>query len=107
MNSATLDRVISCQDALLAALDARDIGAIESASVALATALAEARNADSWRDSGTLRQKVDHASKQATAARIRVNCLSQWTRQRIDRLNGLRGLKSGDSYENHLKSAKI
>jgi hypothetical protein len=107
MNSAVLDLVISCQEALLDALDARDVCAIESVSAALAKALAEARNADSWSDSGTLRQKVDHASKQATAARIRVNCLSQWTRQRIDRLNELRGAKLCDSYEDYRKSAKI
>jgi hypothetical protein len=106
MNSAPLDRVISCQDALLSALDARDVGAIESASAALAKALAEARSEDSWRDCGTLRQKVDHASKQATAARIRVNCLSQWTRQKIDRLDKLRGAKLGASYEDYRKSAK-
>jgi hypothetical protein len=34
--------------------------------------------------------RLDHALRQAKAARIRVNILSDWTRQRIDQLSEIR-----------------
>ena len=86
--SATIEGVIACQSRLLAALDARAVEAIENETAALARLLAALKGAPSEPS------RIEHARKQTEAARIRVNVLSDWTRQRIDRLAELRGQPS-------------
>ena len=83
-----LEHVIECQQRLIAALDARDVTALETATTHLSDALRSLQAAGGVYavDPG----RVDHAMRQAKAARIRVNVLSDWTRQRIDRLAELR-----------------
>ncbi len=93
-----LDDVIACQDALLAALDARNVDAIELASKALADAVAKARVQESVIDQSIVRDQLDHGLKQNDAARARVNILADWNRQKIDRLAELRGTSSAKSY---------
>ena len=91
MSLVALDRLIACQAALIAALDGRDAGAIERATSALAVAVGVLQGHDVWRDEDAARTKIDHGLQQVTAAKIRVNALSHWTRQRIDQLAELRG----------------
>ena len=98
MNDDVLQRVIDCQQALLAALDARDAQAIEAASAQLAAAVAAAKGVAVWRPSRESRDQLEHALKQSDAARIRVNILTDWTRQRIERLAQLRGDQSAQTY---------
>ncbi len=86
--SATIEDIISCQSRLLTALDARNVVEIETETATLAHLIA------SLRDAPADAARVDHARKQSEAARIRVNILSDWTRQRIDRLAELRGQSS-------------
>lgn len=83
-----LDQVISRQDQLILALDERDADAIETATARLADALRALGAEGAVYD--TPPQRVDHALRQAQAARIRVNVLADWTRQRIDRLSEIR-----------------
>lgn len=95
-----MTRLISAQGALIDALDARDAGQIEDATRALEQMLGEMRARDSWQDTRETRESVGHALKQTTAARIRVNYLSDWTRQRIDSLSELRGNIPPQTYGN-------
>lgn len=88
MMAPDLEHVIDCQQKLIAALDARDVEALETATTHLSQALV------SLQANGAVYElhpaRLDHAMKQAKAARIRVNVLADWTRQRIDRLTELR-----------------
>lgn len=86
--SASIDHVIACQDRLLGAIDALDAPAIEAATVELAAALGALGSEGAFY--GLEPGRLDHAMRQAEAARIRVNVLSDWTRQRIDRLGEIR-----------------
>jgi hypothetical protein len=86
--ASTLEYVIRCQQRLIAALDARDAAALETATSELSDALTALRANGAVHD--VERDRVDYAMKQAQAARIRVNVLSEWTRQRIDRLAEVR-----------------
>ena len=86
--SGYLEHVIACQGQLIEALDARDAGAIEVATVELADALGALGGEGAFY--GVEAGRVDHAMRQAQAARIRLNVLSDWTRQRIDRLAEIR-----------------
>ena len=83
-----LEHVIDCQQRLIAALDARDVAALESATTELSRALVPLQTNGAVYE--VMPARLDHAVKQAKAARIRVNVLSDWTRQRIDRLAELR-----------------
>jgi hypothetical protein len=91
MSVALLDALIASQNDLLAALDQRDVGAIEEATVNLAIAVSAAKAADVWRDQFDSKSKIDYALKQTEAARARVNFLADWNRQKIEKLAVLRG----------------
>lgn len=97
MMAQSLEHVIECQQRLIEALDARDAERLERATEELSGALALLKAAGAVYDIDA--HRLEHATKQAQAARIRVNVLSDWTRQRIDRLAELRSRKSA-SYGN-------
>jgi hypothetical protein len=95
--SVQLEHVIACQDRLIGALDARDASGIEAATTHLADALCAL---EAEEDSlGIDTRRLEYAQRQANAARIRVNVLSGWTRQRIDRIAEIR-LGSVSTYSN-------
>ncbi len=71
-------------DALIAALDVGDVAAIEQATRIVAELLPMMRSAPPD-------AKLDHAARQAEAARIRVNFLADRNRQKLDRLRVHRG----------------
>lgn len=100
MTETVLQQIVNCQQAIVAALDRRDPAAIEESTAKLAEAVARARNHAAWRDDSVTRTSLEHGLKQTDAARMRVNYLSEWTRQRIDSLNELRGLTNKDIYTN-------
>lgn len=83
-----IESVIACQERLIAALDARDVNVLETVTVELDRALQElqARGAVHEKEGSQL----DYALRQSTAARIRVNVLADWTRQKIDRISDIR-----------------
>lgn len=93
----TLDRfeqLIERQTELIAALDARDADSILAASAALSEAV-DLLRADNKASNPAY---LDHGLKLADAARIRVNYLTVWNRQKIDRLAQLRGQATGTTY---------
>lgn len=92
MTSQAIDMLIERQAALIAALDIGDVSAIELATQEMASAVETVRAQDVWHEHSAL-DRVGYAMKQTHAARIRVNYLSGWTRQKIDQLADLRGQK--------------
>ncbi len=104
MTSASVEAVITAQQALIAALDGRDAAAIESATRTLAETIVTLRAQDGWRESKPVRDRLSHALKQNDAARIRINYLADWTRQRIDSIAELRGGGLQQTYANPYKT---
>jgi hypothetical protein len=100
MSVNALDDVIQCQRELLAALDARDVARLEAACSNLAAAVQSAKSVDVWEDQAETRAKLDYGLKQSAAARTRVNILTEWTSQKIDRLAELRGITTPSVYTN-------
>jgi hypothetical protein len=88
------EQLIERQTELIAALDAGDADTILSASMALADTLQIVR-AD---NNGCNPKHLEQGLKLADAARIRVNYLTAWNRQKIDRLGQLRGQAVGGLY---------
>ena len=87
-----LETLISCQTSLIEALDGGDASAIESATIDLSQAVDALRRAGN--DGRGDVQRFDYAMRQSHAARIRINCLSEWNCQKIDRLEQLRGIRN-------------
>jgi len=96
MTEIDIEAVIAAQTALIAALDAGDIGAIEETTGALSRLLLVVRARDTV--AGTSPDRVGHALKQTEAARARVNYLADRTRQRLDRLAERRGVRCPETY---------
>jgi len=90
MTASAIELLIKAQSDLIAALDSGNVAAIENSTQAMAAAVEKVRAQDAWRDTADL-PKLDYAMKQSQAARMRINYLSDWTRQKIDRLFEIRG----------------
>ena len=93
MSSPALEVLIERQAALIAALDKGEVSAIELATQEMGHALQAVSNQNAWNHRSDVEQ-ISYALKQTHAARIRINYLSEWTRQKIDQLADLRGLKT-------------
>lgn len=98
MGDDQIEAVIVGQAALIAALDADDVGAIEAATRDLAAAVDRIRRSGAVRAQSDTRSRVDYALKQGDAARMRVNYLSDRTRQRADHLTARRGGQRATTY---------
>jgi hypothetical protein len=96
--SAEIETLIACQSALLDALDAGDVAAIEDTTARVAAAVAAVRARGGWTDGAPEKDRISHALKQAEAARTRVNFLTDRTRRRIERLSELRGQRIVQTY---------
>lgn len=91
---AQMDDVQQKIDRLVHALDGHDAGAIVAATEALATAAILMRGAPIAAGSEhRVRALMDKTLGQLEAAAIRVNILKDWTRQRIDSNQGIRGTR--------------
>ncbi|MEK6638123.1 MAG: hypothetical protein AABY88_08575 [Pseudomonadota bacterium] len=100
MSASLINRLVDAQAALIIALDARNADEIEKTTRVLNNTLSEMKARGGWHDEGDAREQVGYALKQAEAAKMRVNYLSDWTRQRIDRIAELRGIPTNQTYEN-------
>ena len=89
---AEMDEVQAQLDALVAALDGHDAGAIIAATEALAAAVILFRSGKvpAGREEHA-RMLIELVLRKLEAAAIRVNILKDWTRQRIDRNHQIRG----------------
>lgn len=98
MIPTSLQRLKDCHVALIAALDAQDIDAIESAVVAFRDVVEEVRAAGGWRDNVEVAEEVAQIAALSEAARIRVNFLTDVNQQRIAALAAVRGRATGAGY---------
>jgi len=98
MPPRAIDRLIDCQGALISALDAGDVIAVEDATARVARALEDVR-AESHAPSED-RPRFDYALRQAEAARGRVNFLTDRVSQRLERLTHQRGDRVTHTYTN-------
>jgi hypothetical protein len=95
MTQSAIDHLVSCQDALMRAIDARNVTAMDAASAQVAKAAREVQAAPLCRED---LDKLQHALNQTTALKMRVNTMTDWTCQRIDRLAELRGQTAPPTY---------
>ena|SRR3712207_3854485 len=86
MTVASLDRLEACHVALIAALDAQDIDALEAMIDDFRDAVDTVRAQGGWRADPSVRGKVAHVAALADAARRRVNFLTDRNRQRLERI---------------------
>lgn len=89
--SAPLQRLEACHHALIDALDAQDIDALESSLDDFRAALDEARAQGAWREQAGVIESAARIHALSEAARIRVNFLTDLNQQRIDALAAARG----------------
>lgn len=100
MTAQSIEALMQCQTALIAALDAGDVAEIERATQEMGSAV-EALRADDGRVGSNSLPSLDHAMRQNQAARIRVNYLSEFNRQKIDRLSEIRGADPALTYRKY------
>ena len=91
MSAAALRKIEDCQEALVSALDGDNIDALEQSIEALRYAVDAARSVGGWHDEAEIRARAEKIRALAHAAMIRVNFLTDMTRQRLDTLAALRG----------------
>jgi len=98
MSDAALQQLDDAQTALIAALDAHDLAAIDAANNAVASAIEDVRAAGGWRDRPGLRDDLIRILRSAEAARGRVNALGDANRRDFDRLISLGGTPQAWAY---------
>jgi hypothetical protein len=86
MNEHAVDRLIRSSEALIAALDAHDIDAIEAALPAFGQSVAMLKSPGGGLPSPGLSARLTKALALADGARARVRYLADRTQQRIDML---------------------
>lgn len=91
MNEDAVDRLIGSSEALIAALDAHDIDAIEAALPAFGESVAALKSPGVLHRTPGLQARLAEAMSLADAARARVRYLADRTQQRIDMLANAAG----------------
>jgi hypothetical protein len=91
MSDAALQQLDDAQTALIAALDAHDLDAIDAANGAVARAVEQVRAVGGWRDRPGLRDDLVRILRSAEAARGRINALADGNRRDFDKLINLGG----------------
>jgi hypothetical protein len=98
MSLIVLDRLASCHEALIRALDGNDLNAIESATLALADAVASARAQQDWASTPVVKERLLSLAALAQAAQIRVNFLTDTIRRRVNAMAALKGSELAMTY---------
>lgn len=91
MSGSALDGLIGSSEALIAALDANDVDAIEAALPALRRCVEALKSPGAQNWSPGLRARVEQALGVSDAARARIRYLSDRTQQRLDMLAAAAG----------------
>ena len=91
MRLNALQRLEEAHEELFGALDANDVDSIELKVEELRSAISAVRAMGGWRDSPELKNRAKRISQLGEAARIRVNFLTDMTRQRLQMLSAARG----------------
>lgn len=89
MSETALQQLSDAQAALIAALDARDVDAIDAANAAVAIAVEEVRVVGGWNTHPGMREELIEVLKSAEAARGHINALADKNRRNLDKLISL------------------
>ena len=98
MSGNALARLRAAHEGLIGALDGNDVESIEAKLEELRTAISEVRSMGGWRESPDLKARARRISQLGEAARVRVNFLTDLTRQRLDMLSSVRGEAIAGAY---------
>ena len=98
MSDIALQQLNDAQAALIAALNARDIAAVDAANAAVATAVEDVRKVGGWRERPGLRDDLIQILKGAEEARGHVNALADQNRRSLDKLISLAGAPRAAAY---------
>jgi len=98
MSEALLRQLSEAQSALMAALDERDLDAIDAANGAMEAAVASLRAAGNWQSEPGLGAELVRMLKVAETARGHVNLLADRNRRNLDKLMSLAGVQRGNAY---------
>jgi hypothetical protein len=101
MSLVALDDLIAREKALIAALDADDVAAIETATAGFQGALEALGLAGRMGEAAALRPRISEAMMLADAARVRVAFLADATRRRIERLAAATGRSDAGLYRSN------
>ena len=91
MSLNALQRLEQAHEELIGALDANDVESIELKVEELRSAISAVRAMGGWRESPELKNRAKRISQLGESARIRVNFLTDMTRQRLQMLGAARG----------------
>jgi adenylosuccinate synthase len=98
MSLAALARLEEAHVDLIGALDNDDVEAIERRVEELRSAITAVRAMGGWRQSADLKERAKRISQLGEAARVRVNFLTDLTRQRLELLSAARGNARANTY---------
>jgi hypothetical protein len=91
MSLTALARLEEAHEDLIGALDANDVEDIERRVEELRSAITAVRAMGGWRQTPELKERAKRISQLGEAARVRVNFLTDITRQRLEMLSAARG----------------
>ena len=91
MSDVVIERLIASSEALIAAFDAHDIDAIETAMPAFGSSVEAMKTSGAWKQAPGLFARVEKAMQLADVARTKALCLADHSRQRIDLLAAASG----------------
>ncbi len=98
MSTAALTRLEACHEALIGALDAQDLDAVETSVAALRDAVAEVRAIGVWHEGPDTLSRARRVAQLAQAASVRVNFLTDRNRGRLELLSAVRGEPAPAAY---------
>ncbi|PSJ39664.1 hypothetical protein [Allosphingosinicella deserti] len=98
MSLHALGRLEAAHERLIRALDHEDVAMLERRVEDLRSAIDDVRSHGAWRDEGEVRERAERITRLADAARIRVNFLTDITRQRLQRIGDVRGQSAIGTY---------
>ena len=99
MSAQVLQRLEVCHGHLIEALDGDDLDALNDSIWALQTAVDAARGTGAWRDVPEAKERALRISALAEAAMMRVNILTNETRERLAAIEAFRGRPRIPSYD--------
>jgi len=97
---SNIEAIIALQAGLMDAIDARDIGQIETKTRDLSRALGQIRNRGAMVAGEKQKSDVGYALKQTEALRTRVNFMALRNREMMERLDQMRGASTPHIYGN-------
>ena len=95
---SSIETIVALQAELMEAIDARDVGQIESRTRDLWRALEQIRGRGAIVAGERVKTDLDYALRQTEALRTRVNYMAVRNREKMERLDQMRGASTPHTY---------